>query len=226
MNICAIIPSYNESQTIGKLIQRIKAQGLDVIVVDDGSSDDTAQIAKEAGAEVIRHVQNKGKGSSLTSGFDYVLRHDYDAVITMDGDGQHSPDDIAHLINIMETTNADIVVGNRMFSTKNMPTLRWLTNKTMSFLISAICRKDIPDSQCGFRLFKKNVLRNLHLKSHNYEIETETLIEASRQGFQIRSVPIQTIYSKQTSNINPFIDTIRFLRYLLRLCFFFLFRRK
>jgi len=217
MKICALIPSFNESGTIGLLVRNVKLVGLDVVVVDDGSVDRTAEIARDSGAKVLRHKQNKGKGASLKEAFCYALEKGYDAVITMDADGQHSPGDISKFIDAAERADVDIIVGNRMSSSKNMPPVRWLTNKFMSFVISKICRQGIPDSQCGFRLFKKEALKALDLTSANYEIESEALIEACRKNLKIKFIPIQTIYAQQISRINPIVDTIRFFRYILNL---------
>jgi len=217
MKICVLIPSYNESRTIGSLVERVKAKGLNVVVVDDGSADPTAEVAKQSGAYVLRHEQNKGKGASLKEGFRYILKEDYEAVITMDGDNQHSPEDIPKFIKEAANSNLDMIVGNRMSSSKDMPLIRWITNHLMSSLISIICWRNIPDSQCGLRLIKKNVLEKLNPISSNYEIESETIIEAHHKGFKIKSIPIQTIYAKQTSQINPVIDTIRFFRFILKI---------
>lgn len=215
MKICALIPSYNESKTIGLLVRSVKAKGLDVVVVDDGSVDRTAEIARDSGAKVLRRKQNKGKGTSLKEAFRYALDKDYDAVVTMDADGQHSPSDISNFIDVAKKADVAIIVGNRMSSSKNMPPVRWLTNKFMSFVISKICRQSIPDSQCGFRLFKKEALKALDLTSANYEIESEALIEACRKNLKIKFIPIQAIYAQQISRINPIIDTIRFFRYIV-----------
>lgn len=223
MKICVLIPSYNESETIGSLVQRIKVRGLDVLVIDDGSVDQTAEIARQSGANVLRHRENKGKGTSLKEGFRYILNSDYDAVITMDGDGQHAPSDIPKFINASFDPGADMVVGNRMAACKNMPFIRWLTNNFMSLVISLICGKNIRDSQCGFRLIKREVLKESNPISSNYEIESETIIEAHHRGFKIKSVPIQTIYAHQISQINPVVDTIRFFRFILKIFCPFLF---
>lgn len=225
MKFCVVIPSYNESKTIGSLVQKIKAGGLEVIVVDDGSSDKTAEIAKEAGAEVLRQRQNQGKGAALKEGFRYALNKDYDAVITMDGDNQHAPSDIPKFIRQAANPKLDIIVGNRMFACKDMPAIRWFTNRVMSLVISLICQRDIRDSQCGFRLIKRKVLEKLNLNTSKYEIESETIIEASRRGFRISFVPIQAIYSKETSGINPLLDTLRSLRLLLKIYCPFLFNK-
>lgn len=226
MKICVLIPSYNESKTIGSLVARIKAKGLDVVVVDDGSIDRTAEIAKESGAYVLAHQHNKGKGASLKEGFRYILAHDYDAVITMDGDDQHSPSDIPRFIDAASEPNVNMIVGNRMISSKGMPLIRWITNNLMSFLISIICQRNIRDSQCGFRLIKKEVLKELNPISSNYEIESETIIEAHHKGFKIKFIPIQTIYTEESSQINPAVDTIRFFRSILKIFCPFLFNER
>lgn len=225
MRICALIPSYNESKTIGSLVQRIKARGLDVVVVDDGSLDQTAEIAKKSGAYVLKHEQNKGKGASLKEGFRYILNSNYDAVITVDGDGQHASSDIPKFINAGLDPKVDVVAGNRMTACKNMPLLRWLTNNFMSLLISLVCWQNIRDSQCGFRLIKARVLKELNPISSNYEIESETIIEARHKGFKIKFIPIQTIYTTQTSQISPFVDAIRFFKFILKIFWPFLFNK-
>ena len=216
MKTCVIIPTYNEAKAIADLVKEIKRQGLDVLVVDDGSGDNTGQIAKDAGAIVLRNEINQGKGASLIKGFNYALSQDYDAVITMDGDGQHLPEDIPYFIRLAAYSDGAIFIGNRMQRTKNIPLVRYLTNKFMSWLLSAIAKQKIPDTQCGFRLIKKEVLRKVPLATSKYETESEILIRASRLGFKIESVPIKAIYREEKSQINPFIDTLRFFRFLIR----------
>lgn len=225
MKICVVIPSYNVVATIGSMVQQTKAKGLDVIVVDDGSADATAEVAQKSGAHVLRHKQNKGKGASLIEGFRYILNKDYDAVITMDGDGQHAPSDIPKFIGAAGDPNVDLIVGDRMSTCQDMPRIRRLTNKFMSFIVSLICRKAICDSQCGFRLIKRKALKALNPTSSKYEIESEIIIEANHKGFKIGFIPIQTIYAKQVSGINPFVDTMRSLRLLLKIYCPFLFNK-
>jgi len=217
--ICALIPSYDEAKTIGLLVQKVKAKGLDVIVVDDGSTDRTGQNAAESGAVVLRNEQNEGKGAALKRGFEYAIEHDYDAVITMDADEQHSVSDIENFLSAAADPEISMVAGNRMISTKEMPIIRRMTNTFMSSLISLICRNNVPDSQCGFRLIKKKLLKKLNLTCSNYEIESETVIQAYHKGFKVKFIPIQTIYAKQTSQINPIIDTIRFFKFIFKILF-------
>lgn len=216
MKICVLIPTYNEAKEIFGLIKKIRGQNLDVFVVDDGSTDNTAQIAEDNGAAVLRNKNNEGKGASLVKGFRYALDRNYDAVITMDGDGQHLPEDIPHFIDLARSPENQILIGNRMQATKSMPWVRILTNKFMSWLISGLTHQDIPDTQCGFRLIKKELLAKLNLRSNKYEIESEMLIRASRLGKKIVSVPIKTVYMNEVSRINPFIDTLRFFRFVIK----------
>lgn len=214
MNICVVLPVYNESKTIGPLISRIKEQDLEVLVVDDGSDDDTFAVAKAYGAAVLRNAVNEGKGASLIKGFQYALAGNYGAVITMDGDGQHLPSDIPYFIRLATYSNSAILIGNRMFRVKNMPVLRFLANKVMSWFISFLAKQNIPDTQCGFRLIKKEVLEKVRLTTTKFQTESELLIKAGRSGFKIESVPINTVYSGEKSHINPFIDTFRFIRFI------------
>ncbi|MBN1913441.1 MAG: glycosyltransferase family 2 protein [Candidatus Omnitrophica bacterium] len=214
LKACVIIPAYNEESTIAKVVKSIRVQGLEAVVIDDGSGDRTSSVSLDEGAVVLRNPVNSGKGNSLRKGFDYALGRDFDAIITMDGDGQHKPDDVAYFMRLAEYSKSSILIGNRMSHTKNMPWLRILTNRFMSWLISKISGQKIFDSQCGFRLIKKEVLEKVRLNTYKYETESEILIKASRLGFKIESVPIETIYKGNKSSINPFVDTLRFIRFL------------
>ncbi len=216
MKICVVIATYNENKEIGRLVKEIKRQNLDVLVIDDGSSDLTSEIAKESGAIVLRNEKNEGKGASLRKGFHYALNNGFDAIITMDGDGQHSPEDIPFFLRLAKHSDAGVIVGNRMQKTKSMPVVRYLTNKVMSCFLSYMVRQKIPDTQCGFRLIKNEVLKNMSFVASKYEIESEMLIKSSFLGFKIESVPIKTIYGREKSQINPFMDTLRFIRLILR----------
>ncbi|MDD3988013.1 MAG: glycosyltransferase family 2 protein [Candidatus Omnitrophica bacterium] len=216
MKACVIIPAYNESAHIAKLIQDIKAHRLEVLVIDDGSSDNTFNIAKDCQVQVMLNLNNQGKGASLIKGFKYALENNFDAVVTMDADGQHLAQDLPIFIKAAEDFDAHVVIGNRMLNVEGMPFLRVMTNKFMSWLISAISKQEIPDTQCGFRLIKCEVLRKIELKTSKFETESEILIKASRMGFKIKSIPIKSVYGKEKSQINPFIDTLRFIKLISR----------
>jgi len=212
MKICVIIPAYNEAKTIGGLITEIKRLGHEALVVDDGSTDDTAVLAEEAGAVLIKQGSNLGKGICLKDGFEYAKQRGFEAVIAMDADGQHSPDDIPKFIEKSQGSQASMVIGNRMENTRNMPLLRVLTNRFMSWLLSKKCGQKVPDTQCGFRLIKKEVLEAVTITTSHFEIESEMILKAAKQGFKIESIAIKSVYGREHSKINPFIDTIRFTR--------------
>jgi glycosyltransferase involved in cell wall biosynthesis len=216
LKFCIIIPVYNEAENIAALVSQIKAVGYSLVVIDDGSGDHSGQRAREAGAEVITHPQRQGKGMSLRTGFSYALDHHFDAVITMDGDGQHAVEDIPVMLQKAETSPESVITGNRMHDVREMPFLRKITNRLMSWVISLIAKTDIPDTQCGFRYVSCQILKDIQLECKDYEIESEVLIKASKKGFSIHSVPIKTIYNNETSDIKPFWDTIRFLKYIWR----------
>jgi len=216
MRACVVIPTYNESKAIADVVRKLRHYGLEVVVIDDGSVDNTAKIAREAGATVLENQKNQGKGASLIKGFDYALKTGFDYIITMDGDGQHMPEDIPFFLRLANSSDNGIFVGNRMSKLKNMPFVRVVTNKFMSWLISLVIGQKVADTQCGFRLIKKEVLQKIKLKTAKYEIESELLIEAARQGFKIESVPIETVYAGEKSQINPFVDTLRFIKFITR----------
>lgn len=217
MKTCVIIPTHNESNTIAGLISQIRNLNFDLVVIDDGSTDSTAVIAEKSGAAVIRNTINQGKGAALIRGFEYCLKNNFDAAITLDGDGQHLPEDIPNFVSLADKKEEiGIIIGNRMFNRRNMPFIRVITNKFMSWLLSKIIGQKIYDSQCGFRLIKRKVLEKVSLKTHKFEIESEIIIEAGRNGVKIESIPIQTVYRKERSHINPFVDTFRFFRFISR----------
>lgn len=216
MRTCVIIPTYNEAKTIADVIKDVRQQGLEVLVVDDGSKDKTAQLASSGGAIVLRNEKNLGKGASLIRGADYALKQGFEAMVIMDGDGQHLACDLPYFIRLATYSDSAIFIGNRMINPKSMPATRVITNKFMSWLISKITRQDIPDSQCGFRLIKREVFESIKLATKKYETDSEILIKAARQNFKIESVPVKTVYAQEKSQINPLIDTLRFFRFIIR----------
>lgn len=215
MKTCVIIPTYNEAGAIAQTVAGVRVQNLDVLVIDDGSTDNTSELAAQAGARVLRNPLNMGKGATLIKGFELALAEGFDSVITMDGDGQHLPQDIPFFIRLARYSDSGMLIGNRMSKARNMPLVRFLTNKTMSWLISLVAGQKIPDTQCGFRLIKRPVLEKVRLDTAKYETESEIIIKAARLGFKIESVPIKSIYSNEKSKINPFIDTCRFIKLII-----------
>jgi glycosyltransferase involved in cell wall biosynthesis len=216
LKIGVIIPAHNESQAIASVVSGVKARGLEPIVIDDGSQDNTGAIARDNGAVVLVNNPKQGKGMSLQRGFAFALEHGFDGVVTMDGDGQHSPDDLDKFLTAIKEHPQDVITGTRMHNAQGMPLIRLLTNRFMSAIISGICRQGIPDTQCGYRYISWAVLKDIRLTSRDFEIETEVLIKAGKRGYKIFSVPVQTIYRNEKSKINPFKDTIKFFIYLIR----------
>jgi len=216
-NPCILIPSYNEAKTIGSLVAQLRERHLTVYVVDDGSTDKTAKIAESEGAVVVKHKTNKGKGASMREGFKHILKKGFETVVVMDGDGQHEVEDIGSFLQRIKDTNADMVIGSRMHDTSSMPPLRIYTNRFMSSLISSMARQYVPDTQSGFRLIKRDVLSSIKLESSNYEIESEMILKAAWAGFKIDSVPIKTVYRDERSKINPILDAIRFIAFLVKI---------
>lgn len=217
---CVIIPAYQAEATITDLVRRARQQDIAVIVVDDGSVDDTVALATKAGAFVISHLRNEGKGKALRTGFDYALRTGFDGIVTMDSDGQHDPDEISALIRAGEVQHAGLVLGNRLHAAPaGMPLLRRLTNRLMSRLISMWVRQPIQDSQCGFRLLRRELLQAISpLSAMRYDIESEIILAAAAKRWKIISVPVKSIYDPQRhrSHIRPLRDAWRFLGLLLR----------
>jgi glycosyltransferase involved in cell wall biosynthesis len=210
--VLAIIPAYCEERFIGQVVRQALRNVRSVLVVDDGSFDNTATEAEAAGAKVIRHSKNLGKGAALKTGLEYAVAVEVGFFLFLDGDGQHDPAEIPIFMDAINHSQADLVVGNRMENLESMPLVRRWTNQFMSWQIGRICRRPIADSQCGFRLARKRLLPVLMAPSNRFEFESESIILAARRGFRLIFVPVRTIYTDQRSKIRPFRDTVRYLR--------------
>jgi glycosyltransferase involved in cell wall biosynthesis len=218
-NCLVIIPAYNAARTLPSLMSQINKSYADlrVLVVDDGSSDGSATAAQNAGAMVLAHDGNRGKGEALKTGFAYAIEQGYDAVITMDADLQHSPAEIQRFLDAHHDGQT-ILVGVRRRD-QTMPFARKVSNSLTSFVSSMFCGARIHDSQSGYRLIPVAVLKNVTLSSSRFDLEPELLIKAARAGYRIESVEISTIYNAGRSWINPPVDTIRFLIMLAKSLF-------
>ena len=217
LKTAAIIPAYREEKHIGDIIRRTRKQLDHVLVVDDGSRDTTARCAREAGAEVIVHSQNRGKGEAIKTGLRHWLDRQFIHVIILDSDGQHLPEEIDHFIGAAaQAEDRSFFLGNRMNNLTGMPFVRRVVNRYMSNRISRICRQEIPDTQCGFRMLDRQLIPELLEGGYRFDYETEMLIIASRKGYRIESVPITTVYSDEVSKIHPARDTIRFFKLMRR----------
>ena len=217
---CLIIPAYNESKHIGSVLSHVLSKfgsffG-EIVVVDDGSDDDTSGIAKGYGVVVLRHDRNMGKGMALRTGFSYALERGYELVMTMDGDGQHDPEDIPRFMERMGRGDADIVLGARVLDRRRMPIHRRLNNRLVSAVGSWLSGQKVVDFQCGYRLIRSEVLKAIKLETRRYETESELLIKAGRMGFRIVSIPIRAIYNGAKSNVRPFTEMRLFTLLLLK----------
>ena len=216
MKTCVIIPAYNIEKTLPRVIKGVQKYVEKVIVVDDGSTDATFTKAKEAGAKVLKHEKNEGKGRTLRTGLEHALKRGFNQIILMDGDGQHDPNEIPRFLLAAQDPKVDMIIGSRMENVKDMPRDRLTVNRIGSFLTSLLARQRIPDSQSGYRLVKSRVLKEITLTSRRYDIESEMLIKAGRKGFGIKSIPIKTIYRQEISHFRKFSDTLRFIKLILK----------
>lgn len=212
-SVFVVIPAYKAEAHIGEVVaETFRVSGdIDVVVVDDGSDDATAERAEEAGATVVRHEVNQGKWAALEKGFAEFLKSDRKAVVTLDADGQHSPTELPNLIEVWLKEDADIVVGSRRREVGNMPFIRILTNSVSSGLVSLVAGTTIKDSQSGYRLHTRRVIENVRVKTGGYEAESEILVKAARMGYKVASAPISTIYGEETSHIDQLKAPGRFL---------------
>jgi glycosyltransferase involved in cell wall biosynthesis len=212
--ICTVIPAFNVEPTISAVITRSSQfiPPANIIVIDDGSFDQTAVIAKKTGAVVLQNEINRGKGYSLKRGFHYAIENNYEAIVTLDGDLQHDPLEIPKFIDCYERTDADLILGDRTKDFSNMPLDRQFSNKMTSLMISLLTGQRVKDSQTGYRLIRTDILERIKLISNRYETESELLVKALLNGHKIAHVPIKTIYNNQPSHIHRLIDTLRFLK--------------
>ena len=211
---CVVVPAFTEERRIGQVVEQIRRHVPLVIVVDDGSADGTATEAEDAGAIVLKHERNEGKGVALQTGFRRAMQEECEVVITMDADGQHNPEDIPKFLEAYQRTGIPVLLGNRMTHLEEMPRIRRWTNRVMSLIISRVMRQYVPDTQCGFRLFRRDVIPFLNVESHRFAAESEMLLHLADRGFRIDSVRVTVIYRDEQSKIHPVSDAVRFFHML------------
>ncbi len=218
--LCVLIPAFKEEIHVAAVVREVRefCPDAEIVVIDDGSPDDTKKVSTSAGATVLEHVHNQGKGAALQTGFDYAREQGFDLVLTLDADGQHAPSDIPAFLQAYERTHNSVLVGNRMGDIARMPRLRRFVNRTMSDLLSRTMGQYVPDSQCGFRLYHRTAFPEglQDPASRRYAAESEILLRLSLRGVKIGAVAIQTIYGDEKSKVNPLTDTFRFFRMLRR----------
>jgi len=206
-----LIPSFNAARTVGNVVRDVKQYVPDVVVINDGSRDDTAAVARAAGAEVVDHPQNRGKGGALKTGFAYAIQHGYDVVITLDADGQHLPREIPKFLRAREETKADLIIGGRSHLFDQMLSRRRLANRFSAWTIAKASKTGITDSQSGFRLYSANLLRNVRLRTEGFDLESEVIVRAGVGGFKVITIPIDLgfVDGISTSHYKPLKDTLR-----------------
>jgi glycosyltransferase involved in cell wall biosynthesis len=210
LKVLALIPAYNEAAHVTEVVTGARAH-LPVLVVDDGSTDNTAVRAEEAGADVLRQVPNRGKGVALQSGLGYALDKGYEAVLTLDADGQHDPAEIPQFLHVYATRHTDLIIGARDF--RHMPPIRRLSNTVGRWTFSWAIGQPIRDNQSGYRLISRRLLEALLASSETgFEFEVEMIVICIQRGFRLDWVPIRTIYAGEGSHIQPWHHTVNFLR--------------
>ena len=218
---CILIPAYNAESTLGSVLAKTQPLGLDTIVVNDGSLDETGRIALEYRIHLLEHPSNLGKGAALRTGFQYILEKGYDAIITLDADDQHDPSEIPFLVRVFEKVRPDVLIGSRAQEFDRMTFLRRFWNRLAAKAIARYCHTDITDSQSGFRFIRVEVLREVKLFTSGFETEMELLIKACNKGFGVLSVPIhiQEVDGTGSSHFRPVRDTWEECKLFLRIFF-------
>ncbi len=213
MKCAAVIPCFNESNTIAPVVSALQRYLDLVIVVDDGSTDKTSHQAKKAGATVIRHERNCGKGAALRTGLSELLNQGFEWAVMLDGDGQHAPADLPSFLQCAEQSSAPLVIGNRMHAADAMPLLRRYANRWMSRKLSRYARRHLPDTQSGFRLIHLPTWASLELSARHFEVESEMLMAFLAAKHAVEFVPIRVIPGGRTSRIHPIVDSVRWLKW-------------
>ncbi len=215
--IWALIPAFNAESAIGEVIRQTQEHLpiSRIIIINDGSTDGTADVARSYGVEVLSLPDNRGKGFALRLGFAHVLKNGCNAIITLDADGQHDPSDIPKFFQAHGADSGAILVGSRMAEAEKFPRQRYYSNQVAVFFISKALGHYLEDTQCGFRLYPAEVFRPIDLRTSRFQMETEIVLLAAHRGVRLRSVPIKNIYwngndgngHPPRSNFRPVIDT-------------------
>ena len=213
--VCAVIPFYNESKSIGGIIRDTLPFVDRVIAVNDGSTDDSLlNVVKDDRVTLISYSGNKGKGFALNEGFKKSIEGNFDFTVTIDADFQHKPEYIPSLIMGLEDN--DVIIGNRLNRMNRMPVQRILSNKITSFLLSIKTKQKILDSQCGFRAYRTKVLNSILPSFTGFEAESEIILNAAKNNFRIAFVFVPKIYNNEKSKMRPFEAIKGFIKVMLK----------
>jgi len=205
MSTLVCIPAFNEEHFIGKVVKNCLKYADQVVVCDDGSVDNTYEIADAAGANVIRHEKNCGKGEAFQSLFQFARHSNVDVIVTIDGDGQFLPEEIPKLVKKIESNEADVVIGYRFDGAAEMPNYRKFGNKMLDKMTNMATQLSVRDTQSGFRAYSKNIIKLIDFKKKGFGADTEILINAAKNGARISEEKVSVIYhtGSQTSTKNP-----------------------
>ncbi len=206
-----VVPAYDCADTVGDVVRGARAHAGDVVVVSDGSRDDTADLARVAGARVEVLESNRGKGVALARGIALALERAPSVVVLMDADGQHDPEDLPALLAAIRSGTYDLVIGSRLADAERIPSARYWTNYIGSRALTWMTGYELLDSQSGYRALTGDLTRRLALRSTGYSVETEMLIKAAKLRARLGHVRVRTIYNRETSHYRPLADTIRIL---------------
>jgi glycosyltransferase involved in cell wall biosynthesis len=197
------IPAYNEENSIAKVVIRAAEHADEVLIVDDGSRDDTAMIAQRLGALVLKHEKNLGKGAALRDCFEYAKRSGADVLVTMDGDGQHDASSIPALVDALLSKGADVAIGSRFAKPTEMPRIRWLGVRALDRAAGVQVGGKLADSQSGFRAYSRRAIESLTPAEFGMSVDSELIKKAEAAGLRIELVPVAVRYSGKTSSTNP-----------------------
>ena len=209
--IAALIPAFDAERSLGDVVRGTRDEVETVIVIDDGSSDRTSDVARACGAVVLRHAVNRGKGSALKTGFARALADGFDGVVTLDADGQHLPGEIPKLLRARRDSGADLIIGGRAHHFDAMTPRRRMANRFSAWSISRASGTTVTDSQSGFRFYSADLLRNVVLRTDGFAMESEVIVRAGRGGYPIVTVPIELgfVAGEATSHYRPLHDTLQ-----------------
>ena len=203
LKLIAAIPAYDEEKYIGTIVLKTRQYVDEVIVVDDGSTDSTSSVASLAGATVIRHDKNKGKGAAIQSILAEARKKNPDILILLDADFQHDPDEIPILIRPIISDGFDLAIGSREQQRGKIPRYRRIGQRVLSYFSRILSKEKVIDSECGYRALSARAIAELKLRQKGFAIETEMIAAATEKGLKITEVPISAIYTKDSSTLNP-----------------------
>ncbi len=192
-NIWILIPAYNEENNVSGVLKKARHYSKNIILIDDGSKDNTHFRGREAKVTVLRHIVNMGKGAALKTGCDYALQHNAKVIVCIDADNQHNPDEIPDFLNAIRQGYA-VVFGFRKFN-KDMPFIFQLGNKVINLTVRLLYRINLRDTQCGFRAFTADAYKKIRWKANDYSMESEMIANTGKHKLAYTEIPIATIYS-------------------------------